>query len=202
MSEKMSLEEEKALSGQAYNPAAPELVAIKRRAHRLSEEYSRLFEDEPRRPEILKELLGEWHSGNIQGPVFFHYGTHTKIGKNFFANYQLTIQDDGLVTIGDDVMFGPHTVIVTPNHPLDAQERSGLKDALNQRYTPCFASPVVIGNRVWVGANVTICPGVTIGDNTVIGAGSVVTKDIEANVVAAGNPCRVIRSITEADKRF
>ncbi|WP_314063335.1 sugar O-acetyltransferase [uncultured Vagococcus sp.] len=199
---KRPIEEEKALSGQAFNPGDPELVTIKKKSHELSAEYSSLAEDNPRRSAILKELLGQWDTGFMQGPIFFHYGIHTRIGKNFFANYDLTIQDDGAVTIGDNVMFGPKTTIVTPNHPLVASERNGVKDARGNQFKPCFANPVTIKDNVWLGASVTICPGVTIGENSVIGAGSVVTKSIPENVVAAGNPCRVIRTITEADRLF
>lgn len=202
MTTKGPIEEEKALSGQVFNPGNPELVAIKKKSHDLSAEFSALAEDNPRRSDILKELLGQWDNGFMQGPIFFHYGTHTRIGKNFFANYDLMIQDDAEVTIGDNVMFGPKTTIVTPGHPLLASERNGIKDENGKWFSPCFAKPVVIKNNVWLGAGVTVCPGVTIGENTVIGAGSVVTKSIPDNVVAAGNPCRVIREITEADRLF
>ncbi len=197
-----SIEEQKALSGQVYNPGNAELVAIKKRSHDLSAEYSHLAEDDPRRAVILEELLGSWQTGFMQGPIFFHYGIHTQIGKDFFANYNLTIQDDGEVVIGDNVMVGPNTTIVTPNHPLVASERNGIQDEKGNWFKPCIAKPVIIGDNVWLGASVTVCPGVTIGDNVVIGAGSVVTKNIPANSVAAGNPCRVIREITEADRLF
>lgn len=200
--EQLPIEEQKALSGRVYNPGNGELVAIKKRSHDLSAEYSQLLEDNPRRGAILAELLGGWETGFMQGPIFFHYGTHTKIGKNFFANYNLTIQDDGEVIIGDNVMFGPNTTIVTPNHPLVASERNGIQDEAGNWFKPCLAKPVIIGDNVWLGASVTVCPGVTIGDNVVIGAGSLVNKDIPANCVAAGNPCKVIREITEADRLF
>jgi len=131
--------------------------------------------------------------------VFFHYGCHTKIGRNFFANYNLTIQDDGEVTIGDDCSFGPNVTIVTPVHPMLASERRALRDPEGAVRHMCWAKPVRIGNDCWLGANVVVCPGVTIGDGCVIGAGSVVTRDIPAGHFAAGNPCRVIRAITQED---
>ena len=124
---------------------------------------------------------------------------HTKIGKRFFGNYNLTIQDDAPVTIGDDCNFGPNVTIVTPVHPLLPEERYLM---LNEDGVPkhlCYDKPVHVGNDVWLGASVTICPGVTIGDGCVIGAGSVVTHDIPPRSVAAGVPCRVLRALSEAD---
>ena len=135
----------------------------------------------------------------MQGPVFFHYGKHTKIGKRCFFNYNLTIQDDAPITIGDDNNFGPNVTIVTPVHPMLPEERRILFDKDGNPRHLCYAKPVVIGNDCWFGANVVVCPGVTIGDGCVIGAGSVVTRDIPPMSFAAGSPCRVIREITEAD---
>ena len=135
----------------------------------------------------------------MQGPIYFHYGIHTKIGKRFFGNFNLTIQDDAEVTIGDNCNFGPGVTIVTPIHPMVASERNAMldKDGNVKRY--CYAKPVHIGDNCWFGANVVVCPGVTIGDDCVIGAGSVVTRDIPPRSFAAGNPARVIREITEKD---
>ena len=135
----------------------------------------------------------------IQGPIAFHYGKHTKIGKNFFGNFNLTIQDDAPVTIGNDCNFGPNVTIVTPIHPMLPKERKALWDPAGVSRHACYAKPVYIGSDCWFGASVTVCPGVTIGDNCVIGAGSVVTRDIPPNSFAAGVPCRVIREITQAD---
>ena len=135
----------------------------------------------------------------IQGPIAFHYGKHTKIGKNFFGNFNLTIQDDGEVTIGDNCNFGPNVTIVTPVHPMVPEERNALLGPDGKPKRLCWAKPVHIGDNVWLGANVVVCPGVTIGDGCVIGAGAVVTRDIPPRTFAAGNPCRVIREITEAD---
>lgn len=194
-------EEQKIFKGILFCPGDPELRAIKLRSHNLSADYSKTYEDETeKRQFLLSEILGEFGEGGfIQGPVFFHYGRHTKIGKRFFGNYNLTIQDDAEVTVGDDCNFGPNVTIVTPVHPMIAKERFRMldKDGNQKRY--CYAKPVRIGNDCWFGANVVVCPGVTIGDGCVIGAGSVVVKDIPANTFAAGNPCRVIREITEAD---
>ena len=135
----------------------------------------------------------------IQGPIAFHYGKHTKIGRNFFGNFNLTIQDDGEVTIGDRCNFGPNVTIVTPIHPTVPEERNALLGPDGKPKRLCYAKPVHIGSDVWLGANVVVCPGVTIGDGCVIGAGAVVTRDIPPRTFAAGNPCRVIREITEQD---
>lgn len=194
-------EEERIFAGKLFAPGDPELRALKLKAHNLSARYSRTFEDEvEERARILAELVGSLGEGSfMQGPIFFHYGVHTTIGKSFFGNYNLTVQDDARVTIGDNVAFGPNVSIVTPMHPLVAKERYLMLNAEGRPQHLCYALPVIIGNDVWVAANVVICGGVTIGNGCVIGAGSVVTRDIPANSLAAGSPCRVIRAITEAD---
>ncbi|GGG60143.1 sugar O-acetyltransferase [Paenibacillus radicis (ex Gao et al. 2016)] len=194
-------EEERIFKGILFSPGNPELKAIKLRAHNLSSQYSRTFEDQTEeREEILEQLLGKMgERGFIQGPIFFHYGVHTEIGNHFFGNYNLTVQDDAKVTIGNNVACGPNVTIVTPVHPFIASERRQMLDQNGEVKSLCYAKPVTIGNDVWLSANVTICGGVTIGDGCVIGAGSVVTQDIPANSFAAGVPCRVIREITDAD---
>lgn len=194
-------EEERIFKGIVFSPGAPELRAIKLRTHNLNLEYNRTFEDETqRRRELLSQMVGEMgENGFIQGPVFFHYGKHTKIGKNFFGNFNLTIQDDGEVTIGDRCNFGPNVTIVTPVHPMVPEERNALLAPDGTPKRLCYARPVHIGSDVWLGANVVVCPGVTIGDGCVIGAGAVVTRDIPPRSFAAGNPCRVIREITQQD---
>lgn len=194
-------EEEKIQAGILFCPGDPELVAIKLRTHNLNLDYNRTYEDEvARRAEILSQILGSMGEGTFfQGPITFHYGIHTHVGKRCFFNFNLTVQDDAAVTIGDDCNFGPNVTIVTPVHPLLPDERRELLDANGVRRHMCFARPVTIGSDCWFGANVVVCPGVTIGDNCVIGAGSVVTKDVPANSFAAGNPCTVIREITQAD---
>lgn len=197
----MTSEEARINAGVLFCPGDPELRAIKLKAHKLNTRYNATFEDETEtRAQILKELIGEFGEGSfIQGPIAFHYGQHTKIGKRFFGNFNLTIQDDAQVTIGDDCNFGPNVTIVTPVHPMLPNERKVLYDSEGNPKRLCWAKPVHIGSDCWFGANVVVCPGVTIGDGCVIGAGSVVTRDIPANSFAAGVPCRVIREITEAD---
>lgn len=194
-------EEEKIFAGILFAPGNPELKAIKLRTHNLNNDYNATYEHETeKRAEILKQIVGEMGPGSfIQGPVFFHYGVHTRIGKNFFGNFNLTVQDDAPVTIGDDCNFGPNVTIVTPIHPMLPDERRTMLDKDGKPCHLCYARPVTIGNDCWLGANVVVCSGVTIGDGCVIGAGSVVTKDIPANSFAAGVPCRVIRPITEED---
>lgn len=194
-------EEEKIFTGQLFKPGHPDLRAIKLRTHNLNNDYNATYEDETeKRAQILSQLVGSMGEGSfIQGPVFFHYGVHTHIGKRFFGNFNLTIQDDAPVTIGDDCSFGPNVTIVTPIHPLIAGERRAMRDAQGNPAHVCYARPVVIGDDCWLGANVVVCSGVTIGKGCVIGAGSVVTKNIPDNSFAAGVPCRVIRPITEQD---
>ncbi len=188
-------------AGILFSPADPELKTIKLKTHNLNVDYNNTYEDEEeKRAEILSQIIGELgEGGRIQGPIAFHYGKHTKIGRNFFGNFNLTIQDDAEVTIGDNCNFGPNVTIVTPVHPMLPNERRAMLTANGEKKSLCYARPVHIGNDCWFGASVTVCPGVTIGDNCVIGAGSVVTRDIPAGSFAAGVPCRVIRKLTEAD---
>ena len=194
-------EEKRIFKGVLFAPGNPELKAIKLRAHNLSQEYSQTYEREvEKRAAILAQLVGQFGQGSfIQGPVFFHYGSRTSIGDCFFGNYNLTIQDDARVTIGNHVNFGPNVTLVTPIHPLLPRERRGMIDQSGNLAPPCYAKPITIGNDVWFGANVTVCGGVTIGDNCVIGAGSVVVKDIPPNTLAAGVPCKAIRPLSPND---
>lgn len=194
-------EESKIKAGVLFCPAAPELKAMKLKTHNLNLDYNRLYEDETeKRNAILDEILGSKGEGTfLQGPITFHYGKHTHIGERCFINFNFTVQDDAEVTIGDDCNFGPNVTIVTPIHPMLPDERKHIKCADGQIRRLCYAKPVRIGNDCWFGANVVVCPGVTVGDNCVIGAGSVVTRDTPSNSFAAGNPCRVIREITEKD---
>ncbi|SHM99032.1 maltose O-acetyltransferase [Anaerosporobacter mobilis DSM 15930] len=142
---------------------------------------------------IVKELLGKSDGAFINPPFYCDYGTHIEVGKNFFANYNCTILDVAKVTIGDNCQLAPNVAIYTAGHPTHPDTR-------NSGYE--YGISVTIGDNVWIGGNSIICPGVRIGSNTVIGAGSVVTKDIPDWVIAAGNPCRVIREITEEDRRL
>ena len=194
-------EEAKIKAGILFSPADPQLKAMKLRTHKLNLDYNRLYEDEVEaREAIIHQIVGHIGEGSFfQGPVTFHYGVHTSVGKRCFFNFNLTVQDDAAVTIGDDCNFGPNVTIVTPVHPMVAAERREMLNSEGQRVHLCYARPVTIGNDCWLGAGVIVCPGVTIGDGCVIGAGSVVTKDIPANSFACGVPCRVVRPITEAD---
>lgn len=142
---------------------------------------------------IVKELLGKSEGAFINPPFYCDYGTHIEVGKNFFANYNCTILDVAKVIIGDNCQMAPNVAIYTAGHPVHPDTR-------NTAYE--YGIEVTIGDNVWIGGNTVICPGVHIGSNTVIGAGSVVTKDIPDWVIAAGNPCRVIRKITDADRKY
>ena len=142
--------------------------------------------------EIVKELFGKSENAFVNPPFYCDYGSHIEVGKNFFANYNCTILDVAKVIIGDNCQLAPNVSIYTAGHPVHPETR-------NSGYE--YGIKVTIGDNVWIGGNTVICPGVHIGDNVVIGAGSVVTKDIPNMVIAAGNPCRVIREITENDRR-
>ena len=145
-------------------------------------------------PALIKSLFGKTGENVwIEPPFHCDYGWNIEVGNNFFANYGLTILDVGKVTIGDYAQIAPNVSIYTAGHPIHPDSR-------NSGYE--YGFPIRIGNNVWIGGNTVILPGVTIGDNAVIGAGSVVTKDIPANAVAVGNPCKVIREITEKDRDF
>ena len=182
---------ERQLAHQSYSD---ELVAMRRKAKEILYEYNILTRpsDKAKRAELMAQLLGfAANEPHINQPFYCDYGVYIKLGKNFFANHNCTILDNGGVTIGDDVMFGPNVSLYTVGHPLDAQLR---KEGWEQ------AEPIHIGNNVWIGGSAVVLGGVSIGDNCVIAAGSVVSKDIPANSLAAGVPCRVIRSLSDADR--
>lgn len=141
---------------------------------------------------VVKELLGKSQGAFINPPFYCDYGTHIQVGKNFYANYNCTILDVGMVKIGDHCMMAPNVSIYAAGHPIYPTTRNSLYE---------YGKPVTIGDNVWIGGNTVVCPGVTIGSNVVIGAGSVVTKDIPDWCIAAGNPCHVIKKITEDDKK-
>ncbi len=143
--------------------------------------------------EIVKELLPTSEDAFINPPFYCDYGNHIHVGKNFFANYNCTILDVAPVRIGDNCQMAPNVAIYTAGHPVHPDTRNTMYE---------YGIEVVIGDNVWIGGNTVICPGVHIGSNTVIGAGSVVTRDIPEWSVAAGNPCRVIRKITEEDRKL
>ena len=141
---------------------------------------------------IIKEMLGKSEDAFINPPFYCDYGFNISIGKNFYTNHNVTILDGAKVTFGDNVFIAPNCVFSTAGHAIDSEQRSrGLEIAL----------PITVGDNVWIGTNVSVLPGVTIGNNTIIGAGSVVNKNIPEGVIAAGTPCKVIRKITEEDKK-
>lgn len=142
---------------------------------------------------LVKELLGKSDNAFINPPFYCDYGFNIEVGRNFFANYNCTILDVGKVKIGDNCQLAPNVAIYTAGHPLHPDSRNSAYE---------YGIDVTIGDNCWIGGNSVICPGVHIGNNVVIGAGSVVTKDIPDWSVAAGNPCRVIRKITDADRKF
>ena len=194
-------EEEKIFAGKLFFPGDPALKAKKLKAHNLNIDFNRLHEDETEeRSRILHDLLGHLGENSfIQGPVTFHYGCHTEIGDCTFINFNFTVQDDAKVTIGNHCDFGPNVTIVTPIHPMLADERIAYPDEDGTPRRLCRAKPVTVEDGCWIGANAVILPGVTVGKNSVVGAGSVVTRDVPPGVFAAGNPCRVIRELTDAD---
>lgn len=179
---------EQMLSGEEYDAAHPALIRMLRVNRSRIRAYNDLMPDQTEEMKrLLGDILGSCHDSiTINQPFRCDYGTNISVGRNFFANFNLTILDEGLVTIGDNCFIGPNVGIYTACHPLDAPNRN-----MNIEW----AEPVTIGHNVWIGGGVTICPGVTIGDNCVIGAGSVVTKDVPSDSVYAGNPARLIKKI-------
>ena len=143
--------------------------------------------------EVIRELFGRAENAMVNPPFYCDYGKHIFVGRNFFANYNCCFLDVGKITFGDNCLLGPNVCISTAGHPVHPAARNTLYE---------YGIDITVGNSVWIGANAVICPGVTIGDCCVIGAGSVVTRDIPAWSVAAGNPCRVLRRITEADREL
>jgi maltose O-acetyltransferase len=185
----MGSEKDKMLAGELYDPLDPELVAARERARDLCQDLNGLRErDQDARRAILKQLFGRGgDSVWMQPPFFCDYGSNIHLGERVFFNFNCVVLDVCLVKIGDFTLFGPGVQIYTATHPLNPTLRRKQE----------FAKPIEIGADVWVGGGAIICPGVKIGSRTVIGAGSVVTKDIPDGVLAAGNPCRVIRDIVE-----
>ena len=192
-------EKEKMLAGKIYDTSDKELAAMRLKAHKLSERYNSVFEDEEDiRNKILSELIPNIGKGTyIQGPIQFDYGAFTTFGENCYANFNFTVLDICPVTIGDNVFFGPNCMLATPVHPFRYQERNIKYKEDGTAYDDEYAKPITIGSNCWLASNVVVIGGVTIGEGCVIGAGSVVTRDIPANSLAAGNPCRVIREITK-----
>jgi maltose O-acetyltransferase len=188
-------EKEKMLAGKLYRAQDAELATAFAKAKKLTRQFNQASEDQlSYRDELLKELFEKTGPKiYIEPPFRCDYGCHTSIGDNFYANYDCIIIDVCKVTIGSNVFFGPRVGIYTAAHPIDP----GVRNASLE-----FGKPVTIGNDVWIGASVIVNPGVTIGNNVVIGSGAVVTKNIPDNVVAVGNPCRVLRPIGEDDRMY
>lgn len=186
----MKTEKEKMLSGELYDPLDKQLSDERMQARLLIKQLNDTREDQvEERSRILKELIP--NAGDdlwLQPPFYCDYGSNMVLGEKVFFNFNCVVLDVMQVTIGSRTLFGPNVQIYTATHPTNYKERaSGLE----------FAKPIVIGEDVWVGGSAVICPNVTIGDRTIIGAGSVVTRDIPSDVFAAGNPCRVIRNLEQ-----
>ena len=196
-------EKEKMIKGMLYDASDDELAAMRQKAHNLCTDYNGTYEqDKEKRQAIIKELFPASGKFFLQGPIQFDYGVFTEFGEGCYANFNLTVLDCCPVKIGKNVFFGPNCSLVTPVHPLVPEERIGSVDE-NGRFTCLeYAKPIEIGDNCWLASNVTVCGGVKIGEGCVIGAGSVVTRDIPPNSLAAGVPCRVIREITEEDRMF
>ncbi len=189
-------EKEKMLSGMIYDPTVDEIMNEQTGVADYMKEYNTLgLGDEKRIEELLHLMLAECGENCFLQPPFYANwgGAHLHIGNNVYANFNLTVVDDGNVYIGDYTMIGPNVTIATAGHPV-------LPELREKAYQ--FNIDVHICRNVWIGAGAIILPGVTVGDNSVIGAGSVVTKDVPPNVVAVGNPCKVLREINDHDKVY
>lgn len=187
---------EKMQSGVVYYPSDEEIMKAQALCLEKLYEYNATRPSESEKREaLLKEMFAEIGEGcYIEPPFHANWaGRHVHFGKNVYANFNLTCVDDTHIYVGDYTMFAPNVVLATAGHPIDPELRQNAYQ---------YNMPVHIGKNCWLGAGVIVLPGVTIGDNTVVGAGSVVTKDLPANVVAVGNPCRVLRPIGEHDKIY
>ena len=180
-------EKQKMLSGEMYQAWDPELVAERQRAKQLCFVLSQTCPtDKEARQALINTLLGKESDAWLESPFNCDYGYNLKVGKGFYANHGCTILDCAPITVGDNCLLAPGVVIATAGHPLDPVERASGEE---------FAKAITIGNDVWLGANVTVCPGVTIGNNVVVGAGSVVTQDLADNTVCVGSPAKAIRTL-------
>jgi maltose O-acetyltransferase len=180
-------EYEKMLAGELYDASDTELLTLRIKARKWMLEYNQSAFDKLLREKLLKTLFHKVGKNvDIQTPFFCDYGCHIETGDNFFANFNCVFLDCNYIKMGDNVFLGPGVQVYAATHPVLAAER--IKG-------PELAAPVVVGNNVWIGGGSILCAGITIGENTTIGAGSIVVKHIPANVVAAGNPCRVIRKL-------
>lgn len=185
----MRTEKEKMLAGELYDPLDAQLAEERQRCRDLCKLLNDSREDQiEERRQVLTELFGKVTDAWIQPPFYCDYGTNIALGSKVFFNFNCVVLDVMQVSIGDNVLFGPSVQIYTATHPIDAIERRKWLES---------AKPITIGSDVWIGGAAIICPGVTIGDRSVIGAGSVVTRDIPSDVFAAGNPCRIIRGLDD-----
>lgn len=187
---------EKMHTGELYLPGDPQIMAGQALClEKLYDFNATRPLEQQKRTALLKEMFAEIGEGcYIEPPLYSNFGGHhVHFGKNVYANFGLTLVDDTHIYVGDHTMFGPHVTVATAGHPI-------LPELRERGYQ--YNAPVHIGRNCWLGAGVVIVPGVTIGDNVVIGAGSVVTKDIPDNVVAVGNPCRVLRPVNDRDREF
>ena len=193
--QKIMTEKERMLSEKLYIPMDEALAADCARSRRLVRLINGTTEEQAEyRVQLFKELFARTGENLwVEPPFRCDYGCHISVGENFYANFDCIILDVCDVTIGDNVFLAPRVCIYTAGHPIDAGVRRRQLE---------YGKKVVIGNDVWVGGHTVINPGVTIGDNVIIGSGSVVTKDIPSGVIAAGNPCRVLRPVTEEDTRY
>ncbi|WVD63563.1 sugar O-acetyltransferase [Utexia brackfieldae] len=186
-------EKEKMLSGQLYDANYDEqLIAERNQCKDLCFEFNQIKpSDIKAQQKVIRALFGQIKSTfTITAPFWCDYGYNIEIGDNFYTNHHCTILDAAKVTFGNNVFIAPNCGFYTSGHPVDAEKRNqGLE----------YAYPITVGDNVWIGAGVSVLPGVTIGCNSIIGAGSIVNRDIPANVVAAGNPCREVRSIADVD---
>lgn len=185
-------EKEKMLAGELYNCTDNELLTRWHKAKKLQTELMLIDTTDPRREDILDELIGSRGENTwINSPIFVDYGENIHLGRNVEINMNCTFLDCNTITIGDYSGIGPNVQIYAVGHPINAAERLSEDGTLWR----CYSAPVTIGRNVWIGGGAIILPGVTIGDNTTIGARSVVTKSVPANCLAVGNPCRVIRQL-------
>ena len=199
-------EYEKMHSGMIYDCLTEELGEVQKHSHRLCEQYNKLgVDDAEEKKALLQKLFPDDDFGayrSMEAPIFIDNNHEIKIGKNFYSNIHFSFIAGNTAEIGDNVFIGPYCTLATGIHSLIAEERRISFDENGTAHDFEYGKPIKIGNDVWIASNVTVCGGVTIGDRSVIGAGSVVTRDIPEGVFAAGNPCRVIRKITEKDSMY
>ncbi len=199
-------EYEKMHNGMIYDCLTEELAEVQKNSHRLCEQYNKLgVDDEEEKKQILKKLFPNDDFGvfrSMETPIFIDNCKEIRIGKNFYSNIHFSFIGGNTAEIGDNVFIGPYCTLATGIHSLVAEERRISIDENGVAHDFEYGKPIKIGDDVWIASNVTICGGVTIGNGSVIGAGSVVTRDIPERVLAAGNPCRVIREITEKDSMY